>query len=303
MDLNEVLVFVRVAQAGSFTAAATQLGIPKSTVSRRVAKLEERLKSRLLQRTTRQLSLTTDGRAYYEHCARIVEELEEAERALSGLQGTARGTLRVTAGVNCGPLGPVFLDYLKLHPEVQLELLCTGRAVDLVEERFDLAIRAGELKDSTYVARSLGRVEFWIVAAPAYLKKRGRPRSPQDLRAHDVLLFSIGLDGPVVRLENDDRTENVAVSPRMVASDNDVLLTVSAGGLGIALLPAFLCAADVRAHRLERVLPDWSGPSIPMHAVYPSRRHVSPKVKSLVDHLHERLTPLPWERARYGGRH
>jgi DNA-binding transcriptional LysR family regulator len=149
MDLNEIVVFARVVQAGSFTRAARELGMPKSTVSRKVAELEERLGSRLLQRTTRKLSLTDVGRTYHEHCARIVSELEEAERAVSSLQGKPRGLLRVTAPVNMSFLGPIIGDYLKRYPEVQLELFCTQRSVDLVEERYDVGIRAGSLADST----------------------------------------------------------------------------------------------------------------------------------------------------------
>jgi DNA-binding transcriptional LysR family regulator len=295
MDLNEILVFARVVQAGSFTTAAAQLGMPKSTVSRKVSELEERLKSRLLQRTTRKLSLTDVGRTYYDYCARIVAEVEDAERAVSTLQDTPRGQLRVTAPTNAAFLAPIVSDYLKRYPEVQLELFCTGRTVDLVEERFDLGIRAGGLADSTLIARSLGRVGWFLVATPAYLKKRGRPRSPEDLRKHDYLFFGAGPGGAVLRLENGDQSVQLALTPRMTVSDNDVLHAVAAAGLGVALLPAFLCVADLRAHRLERVLREWTSPSTPVHVVYPSTRHLSPKVKSFVDHLHQRMTPPPWE--------
>ncbi len=295
MDLNEILVFARVAQAGSFTTAAAQLGMPKSTVSRKVSELETRLKARLLQRTTRKLSLTDVGRTYYEHCARIVGEIEDAERAVSRLQDTPRGLLRVTAPINPGYLGPIVSDFLKRYPEVQLELVATGRVVDLIEERFDLGIRAGTLADSTLIARSLGSAKWFLVATPAYLKKRGRPRSPDDLKAHDCLLFGAGSGGAGVRLEQDDRSAHVALSPRLSVSDMDVLHTATMGGLGIAFLPAFYCVEDLRARRLERVLRDWSAPPSPVHAVYPSTRQISPKVKAFVDHLQQRMTPPPWE--------
>src|SRR6185369_3115761 len=171
MDLNEMLVFARVVQAGSFTTAATELGMPKSTVSRKVSELEERLGSRLLQRTTRKLSLTDVGRTYYDYCARIASEIEDAERAVSNLQETPRGLLRVTAPVNADFLGPIVSDYLERYPEVRLDLFCTARSVDLVEERFDLGIRAGALADSTLVARSLGEAKWFVAATPAYLRK------------------------------------------------------------------------------------------------------------------------------------
>src|SRR6266481_972624 len=179
MDVNEMVVFARVVQAGTFTTAAAELGMPKSTVSRKVSELEERLKARLLQRTTRKLSLTDAGRTYYDYCARIVSEVQDAERAVSRLQEVPRGLLRVTAPINAAFLGPIVSDYLKRYPEVRLELFCTARAVDLVEERFDVGIRAGTLPDSTLIARSLGSVRWFLVATPAYLKRQGRPRSPE----------------------------------------------------------------------------------------------------------------------------
>ena len=295
MDLNEMLVFARVVQAGSFTAAATELGMPKSTVSRKVSDLEERLKSRLLQRTTRKLSLTDGGRTYYDYCARIVGEIEDAERAVSSLQERPRGLLRVTAPVSAAFLGPIVSDYLKRYPEVRLDLFCTARAVDLVEERFDLGIRAGTLADSTLIARSLGNVRWFLIATPAYLKKRGRPRSPDDLKKHDCLLFGTGIDKAGVRLENGGTSVQVALSVRLMVTDMDVLHAVTAAGLGIALLPAYLCAEDLRARRFERVLSDWKAPSTSVHVVYPSTRHLSPKVKTFMEHLHERMTPPPWE--------
>jgi DNA-binding transcriptional LysR family regulator len=298
MDLNEIVVFARVVQAGSFTIAAAQLGMPKSTVSRKVSDLEERLKARLLQRTTRKLSLTDVGRTYYDYCARIVGEVEDAERAVSSLQDTPRGPLRVTAGSNTTFLAPIISDYLKRYPEVRIELFCTGRAVDLVEERFDVGIRAGTLADSTLVARSLGRVGWFLVATPAYLKKRGRPRSPEDLMKHGCLFFGTGLDGVGWRLENNGRSVQVALSPRMAVNDMDILRAVATAGQGIALLPAFQCVEELRARRLERVLGDWSAPSVGVHVVYPSTRHLSPKVKTFIEHLQARMTPPPWELGR-----
>src|SRR5712671_2800982 len=240
MDLNEMLVFARVVQAGSFTTAATQLAMPKSTVSRKVSELEERLNARLLQRTTRKLSLTDAGRTFYDHCARIVSEVEDAERAVSSLEEIPRGVLRVTAPVNVAFLGPIVSDYLKRYPEVRLELFCTARSVDLVEERFDVSIRAGVLADSTLIARSLGTVKWFLVATPAYLKKRGRPRSHEDLKKHDCLLFGAGIDGGAgVRLERAGTSVQVAVSARFMVTDMDVLHAVATAGLGIALLPEF----------------------------------------------------------------
>ena len=298
MDLNQILVFARVVQSGSFTVAAAELDMPKSTVSRKVSELEERLKARLLQRTTRKLSLTDVGRTYYDYCARIVAEVEDAERAVGSLQDAPRGLLRVTCGPNSAYLAPIITDYLKKYPEVTLELVSTARAVDLVEERFDLGIRAGTLPDSTLIARSLGRVSWFLVATPAYLKKRGRPRSPGDLAKHDCLFFGPGLGDLGPRLEKNGDVARLTVSPRMTVNEMDILRAVAVAGLGIALLPAFQCVDDLHARRLEHVLRDWNAPSVPVQAVYPSTRHLSPKVKTFVDHLQKRMTPPPWERGR-----
>jgi len=295
MDLNEMLVFARVVQAGSFTAAAAALGMPKSTVSRKVSELEKRLKARLLQRTTRKLSLTDVGRTFYDYSARIVGEIDEAERAVSSLQEIPRGLLRVTAPVNAAFLGPIVSDYLQRYREVRLELFCTARTVDLVEERFDLGIRAGRLADSTLIARSLGSVKWFLVASPAYLKRRGRPRSPAALKEHDCLFFGAGTQGTALHLESGEGSVRLAPSARLLVSDMDVLSAAVTTGLGIGLLPAFICVEDLRARRLERVLRDWSAPATPVHVVYPSTRHLSPKVKSFIDHLYERMTPPPWE--------
>jgi DNA-binding transcriptional LysR family regulator len=295
VDLDEMLVFARVVKTGSFTTAAAELGMPKSTVSRKVSDLEERLKARLLNRTTRKLSLTDVGRTYYDYCARIAGEIEDAERAVSSLQETPRGLLRVTAPVNAAFLAPIVSEYLQRYPDVRLQLYCTGRRVDLIEEGFDVGIRAGTLADSTLIARSLGSVTWFLVATPGYLEKRGRPRSPDDLKEHDCLLFGAEPSGAGLSLDGGARSAQVALSARLLVGDMDVLRAAATAGLGIALLPAFQCVEELRAHRLERVLRDWNPPSTPVHVVYPSTRHISPKVKSFIEHLHERMTPPPWE--------
>jgi DNA-binding transcriptional LysR family regulator len=296
MDLNEIQVFAKVVQAGSFTRAAQQLAMPKSTVSRKIAQLESRLEARLLQRTTRKLSLTDAGRTYFDYCARIVGEIDEAERAVTSLQATPRGLLRVTAPVNLRFLSSIFADYLKCYSEVSIELFCTERTVDLVEERYDLGIRAGALSDSTLIARSLGVVGWFLVATPGYLEKHGQPRSPKDLQKHVCLLFSPGGRGLAeLRLEGSQQTLQLPVTARMMTGDTDALHAAANAGLGIAVLPAFQCIDDVRAHRLARVLPDWCPRSIPMHIVYPTVRHLSAKVTSFVGYLQQRMTPPPWE--------
>jgi DNA-binding transcriptional LysR family regulator len=295
MDLNEILVFTRVVQVGSFIAASKALGIPKSTVSRKVAELEERLDTRLLQRTSRKLSLTDAGRIFYDHGARIASDVETAERAVTSLKETPRGLLRVTVGPNASYLSPILRDYLKRYPGVRVELFTTTRAVDLVEDRFDLGIRAGRLPDSTLIAKSLGQVSWLFAATPGYFKRRGRPRSPEDLAKHDVLHFGSGSDRVTLHLRRGDEHADVALTPRLVTTENDVLHSAAIGGIGLALIPAYQCIEDLRTHRLERVLREWEAPPTPVHVVYPSTRHVSPAVKSFVEHLQAKMMPPPWE--------
>lgn len=295
MDLNEMLVFARVASTGSFTAAAADLGMPKSTVSRKVTDLESRLKARLLNRTTRKVSLTDVGRTYYDYCARIVAEVEDAERAVTNLQELPRGVLRVTTGPNVAFLAPILNDYMKRYPEVKLEIFCTGRTVDLIEERFDLAIRAGALGDSTLIGRSMGKVRWFLVGAPAYLKKHGRPQSLDELKRHQCIVFGTSPSGAALRLQRGDKTAHVEPPARLMVNDFDLVHSAARAALGLALLPAYLCGDDIRARRLERVLPDWEAPPVPVHVVYPGARYLSPKLKTFVDHLQARTTPPPWE--------
>jgi DNA-binding transcriptional LysR family regulator len=296
MDLNEIVVFTRVVQAGSFTAASKALGMPKSTVSRKVSDLEERLHTRLLQRTTRTLSLTDAGRTYFDYGARILSELEQAERAVGSLQETPRGLLRVTTGLNAAWLGDIFAGFLKRYPDVQLDVMCTPRYVDLIEERVDVGIRAGALADSSLVARPLGKSPLYLVAAPSYFRKRRRPRTPAELKEHDFLLFGAATMTFNLRLERADADAvQVAMHARLVIGDMDVVHASAITGLGIALLPAYRCVGELESGALERVLPEWAPPAAPIHIVYPTARHVSPTVRAFVEHVQKCMTPPPWE--------
>ncbi|MBS2011424.1 MAG: LysR family transcriptional regulator [Deltaproteobacteria bacterium] len=286
MDLNELFVFVRVVQVGSIRGAAEALGMPKSTVSRKLLDLEERLDVRLLQRTTRKLALTDVGRMYYDHGVRIVTEVENAERAVRSQHETPRGLLRVTTPLNLAFVAPLFSDYLQRYPEVRLELAANARVVDLIEERFDVGIRAGRLEDSSLIAKLLGTIEWILVASTTYTKKRGRPKAPADLKKHDLLLFG---NDPTLVLTSNGRSEAIASTPRLLVGDMDVLGSALQAHLGIAVVPRFLCEEALRARRIERVLPSWSAPSTPVQLVYPSTRHLSPTVRSFIDHMQERV--------------
>ncbi|GHH00380.1 LysR family transcriptional regulator [Comamonas sp. KCTC 72670] len=292
-DLNALQVFAKVVQAGSFTGAARALEMPKSTVSQRVSELETRLGTRLLQRTTRTLSLTDAGRIYYERCVRIFADVEDADRAVTDLQQKPCGLLRVSVPASSQFLGPVLADFLGRHGGVQLDVVCTDRFVDLVEESFDVAIRVGALSDSTLIARNLGTIRFLLVASPRYLKKRGHPRSPDGLAKHNCLVFRVGPHPKVWRLTQGDEEHEVNVTSTLSVNDLDMLHDGVMGGVGIAMIPAHRCVDDLRAGRLEQVLPDWDVPAIPIQAVYPSGRHLSPKVKALLDYL-QRMKQAPW---------
>lgn len=287
MDLNEIAIFARVVQAQSFTAAGRDLGLPKSTVSRKVAELEERLGTRLLHRTTRSLGLTDAGRAYFGYAARIVTEVEEADLAVTTMQGAPRGLLRVTAPLAFDVLGSLVSSYLARYPEVQVQLVCTDRVVDIVEEGFDLAVRAGRLADSSLMVRHLGAGHSVVVASPALLAEQGAVKRPTDLERLPAIVFGGSPNASRWKLLRKSEAVTVAVRPRLVTNDFGVLQEAALGGVGVALLPTLRCEQAIRAGRLRAVLPAWRSEDIPIQAVYPSTRQLSPKVKTFIDHLHE----------------
>ena len=229
--------------------------MPKSTVSRKISELEERLGARLLQRTTRKLSLTDVGHTYYQHAARVVAEVEEAELAVTRMQEAPRGLLRVTSPLNFDYLGPIVATFLERYPEVKIELVCADRVVDLVQEGFDLALRAGHLADSTLIARTLGALKSFTVASPTFLRKHGTPMHPEDLERFDCVVFGAGPDRARWRLHHSGKTHAVNVRARLVANDFQVLDDAARAGLGVALLPGFRCVEPLRTNELRRVLP------------------------------------------------
>ena len=290
MDLGGIRVFLRVIQSGSFSAAARQLAMPKSTVSRKIAELEAHVGARLLQRTTRKLGLTDVGRIFYEHAVRIAAEVDEAAQVVGRMQAAPRGLLRVTAPLAFGMLGPIVAEYLQKHEEVQLEVSCTDRTVDLVDERFDIAIRAGRLADSSLTARTLGSIKRVLIAAPSYCKEHGTPRTPTELTEHACLVFGAGTAPNVWTLESNGKRAEVRVTPRLTLNDPEILRGAALAGVGIALLPEFVCAEDIRAKRLRHVLPDWGSAAMPVHAVYPTARLLSPAAAKFIELVQKRFT-------------
>lgn len=297
MSLDDLVVFERVVREGSFTAAATALGLAKSTVSARVARLEERLDVRLLERTTRSLRPTEDGALFYERCVRVVDEAREAEEALLTRRESPHGTLRVTCPRLFGYafLNPVIAAFLERHTAVRVELTLAERMVDLVEEGFDLALRIGRPPDSSLVARRLGQAPMLFAASPAYLGRAGTPSGVDDLGHHDAIVVSRG--GPTAWPVRDGETiRTIPVGGRFHVNSLVMARDAAMHGVGVAFLPAFLAAEGIARGLLVPVLPDHAPPPMPVHALYPSRRHLTARVRAFIDLLVETTAASPpWE--------
>lgn len=301
MDLNHVAVFARVVELESFTAAARQLGLPKSSVSRIVTRLEDELGVRLLQRTTRKLHLTEAGRAYYERARISLEGLEEAASAATNLSAEPRGTVRLTAPADMGilNLGELVARFVRKYPLVHIEISLSSRFVDLVAEGFDLALRAGRLADSSLVARKIGDDNLGIFAAPSYLRRRGRPKTLADLASHDCVLFRGTHGKSEWRLSGPNGEERVTVRGPLNVDEMVLVQESVAAGVGIALLPingARLVAARGRLPLPVRLLPEYSVSGGNLNVVSPSTRFPSASVSAFRDFLVAELTEL-WKSA------
>lgn len=280
--LGQMQLFVKVVDCGGFTTAGRELGLPKSTVSRQIARLEDRLGVRLLERTTRSLRPTEAGQAYYERCARIVADVADAENAISESQREPRGTLRLSAPMSLGYryLGEPLAMFLRQHPSVRIEVSLSDRRVDLIDEGYDVAIRIGVLDDSSMIARRLGPAQMLVVGSEAYLATHGEPRVPDDLRHHDCLLYAYG---PTVSTWRLGPELAIPVKGPMTANNGDVLLSAARAGLGLALLPRFIVRPDLESGALRPVLEGHVTQSSAMWAVYPANRYLSSKVRAFVD--------------------
>jgi len=297
-DLDAVRLFVRVAESGSFTAAAKRLQIPKSTVSRRVADLESALGARLLHRTTRKLSLTDEGRIYLARAQGALEQLQEAESAISSLQDAPRGVLRLSAPVDFGLLvmDRLLLDFQHAYPDVKVELDLSGRRVDMVAEGFDLVLRASQrLDDASLVARKLVASDAVLFASPGYLAEHPAPRTPSELNEHQILAFRNPQSVQRLHLQKEGQTIEVELHGHITCNDFGFLQKLAVAGAGIAPLPLLQCARDVVEQRLVPVLPEYKTFEGAIYAVYPSSRHLSPKVRAFVDFVAERLSGLDAE--------
>lgn len=295
MDLNEVAIFVKVVQAGSFHQAAKQLGMPNSTVSAKVSSLEKRLGVTLLHRTTRKLQVTQAGQAFFNRSLGAIQEIQGAETEVTANQGEPQGTLRLTVPTALGSslLPEVIAKCMNQHPKIHIDLVFADRIVDLISEGVDLAIRAGELSDSSLVAKKLGVGYFAPFATAGYLKAHGTPAHPKELREHTCLQFGpLGKDKWELVNKNKSKVL-VPMQGRLIADDLNVIKDLVLSGEGIALLPTFICETETKKNKLVRILPEWRSDVRPVSFVYPPQKFVNPKLKAFIeiasDILKERL--------------
>lgn len=284
MDLNEAAVFVKVVQAGSFSAAARLTGLPTSTVSNRVARLEKRLGATLLQRTTRRLHLTDAGELYFQHASAGLAHLLDAEAAVTEVTGEPRGLLRVTAPADIGDriLSGIVASMRRIYPQLHVEMLLVSHYVDLLTEGVDVAIRTGHLKDSSLVATSVGVARWVLFAHPDYLKSAPTVDSPQALRQHRCLQFT-PLGKEVWTLTDRNGSVVVPMSGQVMVNDVRVVRAMALAGEGIALLPLYLCREECTDGQLVRVLPQWQAKADPIHIVYPHQRFLPAKLRAFID--------------------
>jgi DNA-binding transcriptional LysR family regulator len=288
-ELNEVEAFVAVVQAQGFTRAAERLGIPKSGVSRRVAKLEGTLGVRLIHRTTRSFHLTDVGQRYYERASRALAELEEARSEASTSSSAPSGVIRITVppDAGAGPVVRALVAFTRKYPDMQIEVDSSTRMVDLVAEGFDLAVRAGKLQDSTLVARRLSAIPFILVAHRDYLKRHGTPKALSDLTKHECVLFRARNGRSEWKLHGPDGEETVTVRGHLSGSDYSFVMGAIVAGMGVGFVPAAALPCD--ASQIVHVLPEYAGPMATLHLVYPSSRLLPQRVALLRDFLLENL--------------
>lgn len=294
--LTDITVFVRVAELGSFTRAADRLELSKAAVSKAVSRLEARLGARLLNRTTRRLTLTEAGEALFRRSAAALTELGNAEQDVAQLGGAPRGLLRVTAPTYLGAvtLAPLLKTFQARYPDITLDLDLDDRTVDLVKERFDVAVRISRMKESSLVARRLAPCPLLVVGAPGYLRRRGTPKVPADLRDHACLSYSIARTPNEWRLRAPrGRWTAVTVGGPIRCNNDFVLKQAALDGLGLGMFPSFFVTRELADGRLVQVLKDYETPQMFINAVYATRRHLHPKVRVFVDFLVEQLGGNP----------
>ncbi len=292
-DLNDMMVFLAVIETGSFTLAADRLGMPKANVSRKVSRLEEQLNITLLERTTRSQHLTEAGKRYLIHCKRVHEELDLATASVSEMLHSYTGKLKVGASVATGQqiLRPALASFLHQYPELKLQLSLLNRRVDFIEEGFDVVIRIGQLNDSMLIAKKLGTVSRKLYASPAYLAQRGKPSSTEQLVEHQLLIMN-PTNNDLKLILSSKKGENFTLNckPRLLVDDFAILKQSIIDGLGIAVLPDYMCKSDVQSGKLVNILPNWGMDNIEVYALYPRNRAKIPKVKAFLNFVEKLYT-------------
>lgn len=301
-NLNDLLIFAKVAELLGISSAARALRMPKSKVSRRLAALEDELGVRLLERNTRGAHLTDAGVIYYQHCKRIVEESDAARESLSHMMAAPRGPLKISASVAIGQhlLTPVLGEFMALYPEIVLDVQLENRRVDLIREGYDVAIRIGALDDSSLISKPLGEDHAILVASQTYLKLQGTPQHLNDLERHRLLVMG---DAPTldqwVLIGSKGQQESLPVRSYATLNDLTMIRQVALDGGGIALLPRYLCTEAVMGSGgLRQILGEWKSRPFGFYALYPSRRSMTLKLRAFLDYLGEKLTPLKSARPR-----
>ncbi|MHA4871006.1 LysR family transcriptional regulator [Duganella sp. PWIR1] len=302
--LQAMEVFVQVVDAGGFTRAAENMKLPKATVSTLIQSLEGSLSTKLLHRTTRHVSVTADGAAYYERCLRILSDVREAEESLSRTRLSPSGRLRVDAptGLSSEVIVPALPDFFTRYPDIQLELGSSDRTVDLIEEGVDCAVRGGQLGDSSLIARRVGIMHFITCATPGYLERYGRPAHPNELLRHRCVNYFSSRTGKIFDWDFTRDGERVQVAlPGLIAlNDTNSYTAAGLAGLGIVQMPNFLLEPMLSDGRFESILNDWVSDPLPVHVVYPQNRHLSAKVRVFVEWIAELFSNHPGMRLPKG---
>lgn len=299
-NITDLLIFTHVVKQGSLSAAGRELGFSAAVVSKRLQRLEEQLGIRLVNRSTRKLGVTEEGAKYHDYCVRVLAELEEAEALITKGSRQPKGTLRVTVPAAFGRLhiAPLVPEFLRRYPELRLSLHLSDGIMDIIDDGYDVAVRIGERKDSNLVARHLGVDHRFVVATPSYLAKHGTPRSPEELLQHNALLFAN--PSPLDQwqfVDGNGVEQSVKVSGNFETNNCEALREAIMADLGIALRPTWDVWRDIRNGSLSVLLSDYTPPSFPIQAVYPSRRHLSQKVRVFIDLLQEVFGDRPyWEK-------
>lgn len=291
-DPTDMLFFARAAERGSMSAAARALAVSKASVSRAVARLESALDARLLERSSRHFTVTEVGRIFLEHCRRVADEIEAAEAAVGHFQGEVRGHLRVAVPLVFGRfvLAPILPRFLQTYPDLSVELQLTNRTVDPIEEGYDLIVRAGPLADSSLLSRRIGESRYVAMAAPSYLERTGLPRHPNDLAGRPVLDLFDGARRHEWSFTRGNEAANVEVSVRLDLNDAVIRRDAAIEGLGVALLPEWICRQSAEEGKLSRVCPEWTSTRVRvLSALWPSRRNPSPRLRAFLSFLTDSL--------------